>query len=218
MTAGRGSRARSARSGTVRPRSRRGTPPRNPGEGCAPGAPDAGSSRPRYLQDDLPLAARDLEPAAHETPEGRDRVVGHVGAEAVDVDDEGGARAASLVFDVASPDERDSDRPARPASLLALGGRHGAHSTDPALRGPGVGGVGLSEDHAIRSRAAGHTLAVEILQQRYHELAREPGQVLELGNLDPLPPGPAPPHLHLESVEVVVVNEQGLSDALERAL
>src|SRR5438552_1898916 len=87
----------------------------------------------------------------------------------------------------------------------------GRLATAPSLRGanaPSYGnlkrkvvvGAGRSspQDESIGARAPRHSLAVQVFEQRDHELAAEAGQVLETGDVEARAGGPTAPDFILE--------------------
>ena len=72
----------------------------------------------------LALAAGHVEAELQRAPERGHDLVRHVGAEHVDVHDEGAVRLAARVVDLAASHERHADRAAGPPFLVAHGCRH----------------------------------------------------------------------------------------------
>src|SRR5262249_29048794 len=71
------------------------------------------------------------------------------------------------------------------------------------------------QDDAIGAGAARDLLAVEVLEERDHVLARGAGQLLEPRHVELGAPGPPPAHVLLEPLEVIAMDERDVAHALE---
>src|SRR5512139_3635426 len=81
-----------------------------------------------------------------------------------------------------------------------------------------VGGAAPSKHYSIVSCTPGHSLAVEVLEERDHVLPGEAGQVLEGPHLDLLSRAPPLPDLGLHGFQVIPVDEESRPHAVQGAL